>query len=262
MSNSLMPETDGHNMDKADLNEGVHVNERLFLMQYTTILWDLDQTILDFRKSMNYALRLSFEHLHLAIDDEKIALYEKINDSYWRRLERGEITKEEVLIGRFCTFFERLGITEEKPEEIADFYQDALGEVYFFRDEADKLLLKLKELGYRQYIVTNGVNRTQAKKLRLSKLDQLMDGVFVSELIGYPKPRKEYFDACFDMLKGITRQECILVGDSITSDMQGAANAGIASCWYNPDKRENTLGIAVDYEIRNLWEVVDIVRKG
>lgn len=248
-------------MHKVDDIEGVHANERLFLMRFTTILWDLDQTILDFRKSMDYALRLSFEKMRLPIDEEKIALYEAINDSYWRRLERGEISKEEVLIGRFRTFFERLGIMD-KPEDIADFYQDALGEVYFFRDEADKLLTKLKELGYRQYIVTNGVNRTQAKKLRISKLEHIVDGVFVSEVIGYPKPQKEYFDACFDKLDGTTRQECILVGDSITSDMQGAVNAGVTACWYNPEQRANELGIAIDYEIRNLWELLAILQEG
>lgn len=222
------------------------------MRRFTTILWDLDQTILDFNKSMHYALRYSFDKLHLEIDEEKIALYAKINDSYWERLERGEITKEEVLIGRFRTFFERLGITERKPEEIADIYQDALGSVFYFRDEADKLITDLKEQGYKQYIITNGVNRTQANKIRLSGLDKMIDGVFVSELMGYPKPQKEYFDACFEQMKGTARKECILVGDSITSDTQGGINAGITTCWYNPEKRPNFLGISIDYEIRDL----------
>lgn len=231
------------------------------MRRFTTILWDLDQTILDFNKSMNYALCDSFAKLHLAIDEEKIALYAAINDSYWKRLERGEITKEEVLIGRFRTFFERLGITEKKPEEIADIYQDALGDVFFFRDEADKLIMDLKRQGYKQYIVTNGVNRTQEKKVRLSGLDKMIDGVFVSELMGYPKPQKEYFDACFARLKETAREECILVGDSITSDMKGGINAGITTCWYNPENRPNTLGLSIDYEIRNLQELPTILQE-
>lgn len=229
--------------------------------RFTTILWDLDQTILDFNKSMNYALRDSFAKLHLEIDEEKIALYKKINDSYWERLERGEITKDEVLIGRFRTFFERLGITEKQPEEIADIYQDALGNVFFFRDEADKLIMELKRQGYKQYIVTNGVNRTQEKKVRLSGLDKLIDGVFVSELMGYPKPRKEYFDACFEQMKGTARSECILVGDSITSDMKGGINAGITTCWYNPEKCPNSLALPIDYEICDLRMLPEILQE-
>lgn len=225
------------------------------MRRFTTILWDLDQTILDFNKSMDYAIRLSFERLGLDIDDEKVALYSGINDSYWKRLERGEITKQEVLYGRFFTLFEKLGITERKPEEIEEIYQDELGNVFFFQDEADKLLPELKEKGFKQYIVTNGVNRTQEKKIRLSGLDKIVDGVFVSELIGYPKPMKEYFDACFAMMGDITREECILVGDSITSDMQGGVNAGIATCWYNPDRNVNSLGVPIDYEIRDLREL-------
>lgn len=223
--------------------------------KFTTILWDLDQTILDFEKSQDYALRYSFEKFGLEIDDEKVALYAAINDSYWKRLERGEITKEEVLLGRFITLFEKLNITEVLPEEIQPVYQDALGNVFFFQDEADKLIVSLKEQGYRQYIVTNGVNRTQTKKVKLSGLDKLMDGVFISELIGYPKPQKEYFDACFAQLEGITREECILVGDSLTSDMQGGVNANVATCWYNPNKQENYLNLPIDYEIRSLQEL-------
>ena len=188
--------------------------------KFTTIFWDLDQTILDFAKSQDYALRYAFRQFGLETEAETVSLYAAINDTYWKRMERGEITKDEVLRGRFVTLFERMGIVDIQPETFGDIYQDALGDVFFFQDEADKLIMQLKERGFCQYIVTNGVNKTQAKKVRLSGLDQMVDGVFVSELIGYPKPRKEYFDACFEQLAGITREECILVGDSITSDMR------------------------------------------
>ncbi|MDE5932052.1 MAG: YjjG family noncanonical pyrimidine nucleotidase [Lachnospiraceae bacterium] len=195
----------------------------------------------------------------MEIGETEVAIYAAINDAHWKRMERGEITKKEVLLGRFTTLFKRLGITDINPEDFNEIYQDALGDVFFFQDEADKIIMKLKEQGYRQYIVTNGVNRTQAKKVRRSGLDKMVDGVFVSELMGYPKPRKEYFDACFTQLKGITRAECLLVGDSITSDMQGGINAGIAVCWYNPEKDDNTLGLAIDYEIRDLHELLRIL---
>lgn len=229
------------------------------MKKFTTILWDLDQTILDFAKSQDYALRYTFRLFDREIGDAEVTVYAAINDGYWKRMERGEITKEEVLLGRFITLFERLGITEIAPEAFGEIYQEALGDVFFFQDEADQIIMLLKERGYRQYIVTNGVNRTQAKKVRLSGLDKMVDGVFVSELMGYPKPRKEYFDACFAQLEGITREECLLVGDSITSDMKGGVNAGIAVCWYNPEKHGNSLGLAIDYEIRDLHELLRIL---
>ncbi len=229
------------------------------MRKYTTILWDLDQTILDFARSQDYALRYTFCQFDKEIGEAEVSVYAAINDEHWKRMERGEITKEEVLLGRFIVLFERLGITEISPEVFGETYQEALGDVFFFQDEADELIQQLKEKGYRQHIVTNGVNRTQAKKIHLSGLDKMVDGVFVSELMGYPKPRKEYFDACFAQLNGVTRAECLLVGDSITSDMQGGINAGIDVCWYNPEKRDNLSGLVFNYEIRNLNELLQIL---
>lgn len=227
--------------------------------RFTTILWDLDQTILDFDKSMDYALRTSFEKLGLAITNEIVAKYAAINDSYWKRLELGEVTKEEVLLGRFRTLFEELKITQYQAEDIADIYQDRLGSVAFFLENADKVIIRLKAEGYRQYVLTNGVNRTQSHKMKISGLDHLMDGVFVSEVIGYPKPMKEYYDACFARLEGISREECLIIGDSLTSDMKGANNAGIAACWYNPHGIENTGNVRIDYEIKHLDELYKIL---
>lgn len=230
------------------------------MSKFTTILWDLDQTILDFNRSQRYALTYSFEKLGLYINDEIIALYSDINDSYWKRLEKGEISKEEVHSGRFRTLFEKLNITGISAEEIAIIYQEALGSVYFFQDEADQLIMRFKEQGFGQYILTNGFLKTQANKIRISGLDKLVDDSFPSEEIGYPKPRKEYFDACFARMGAITREECILVGDSLTSDMQGGIGAGIAVCWYNPEGRPNDLNLAIDYEIRDLHELTFVLQ--
>lgn len=111
------------------------------------------------------------------------------------------------------------------------------------------------------YGAADGVNATQANKMRLSGLDRIMDGVFVSELMGYPKPRKEFFDGCFAALSDVDRNKCILVGDSLTSDMRGAENAGIASCWFNPEKQEKDVDVRTDYEIRRLEELISILEQ-
>lgn len=229
--------------------------------RYKTILWDLDQTLLNFDLSMDYAIRAVFKRFGLAINDAVVAQYDAINRSYWNRLEMGEITKEEVKTGRFRTLFKELDIYHISPEEMAVIYQEELGSIFFFMDGARELVTNLREMGYRQYVVTNGVNSTQASKMRLSGLDQIMDGVFVSELMGYPKPMKEYFDACFAALPDVKREECILVGDSLTSDMRGANNAGITACWFNPEGRDKDIDVKTDYEIHRLDELLSILEQ-
>ena len=229
------------------------------MRKYTTVFWDLGQTLLDFDRSMEYALQAVFAQYGLKINEEMTARYSVINRSYWLRLESGELSKEQVTVGRFRTFFEELGITHVSPEELNVDYQRELGSVFFFMEGAKELVALLKERGYRQYVVTNGVNATQANKMRLSGLDRIMDGVFVSELMGYPKPRKEFFDGCFAALSDVDRNKCILVGDSLTSDMRGAENAGVASCWFNPKARAKDIAVEIDYEIRSLEEVLSIV---
>lgn len=229
--------------------------------RYKIIFWDLDQTLLNFDRSMDYALRAVFDQYDLAINDDIVARYDAINRSYWNQLELGRITKEELKAGRFRTLFEELNISHVVPEEIASAYQEQLGSVFFYMDGAKELVTNLREMGYRQYIVTNGVNSTQASKMRLSGLDQIMDGVFVSELMGYPKPMKEYFDACFAALPDVERDECILVGDSLTSDMRGANNAGITACWFNPKRRAKDVDVRIDHEIRRLEEVLRILEQ-
>ena len=227
--------------------------------KYKVILWDLDQTLLNFDLAMDHALRAVFAQYNLEINEEIAARYEAINRSYWLRLETGELSKEQVTVGRFRTLFEERGITHVVPEEVNIDYQRELGSVFFYMDGAKELVTLLKEKGYRQYVLTNGVNSTQANKMKLSGLDRIMDGVFVSEVIGYPKPMKEFYDACFAALPDIKRDECIMVGDSLTSDMRGAENAGITSCWFNPEKREKDVDVRADYEICRLEELIPIL---
>lgn len=235
--------------------------EHHIMGRYKIIFWDLDQTLLNFDRSMEYAIRAVFGQYGLPINDAIVAKYDAINRSYWHRLELGEVTKDELKTGRFRMLFEELGIRHVSPEELAADYQRELGSVFFYMDGAKELVTKLRDMGYRQYVVTNGVNTTQANKMKLSGLDRIMDGVFVSELMGYPKPMKEYFDACFAALPDVKREECILVGDSLTSDMRGANNAGIGACWFNPEKKNRDVNVRIDYEISRLEEVLRILEQ-
>lgn len=227
-------------------------------MIYQTILWDVDQTLLDFDKSQDYALRFCFQNLNLEINDEIVRIYASINDSYWKRLELGEVTKKELLTGRFDRLFEQLHIETVTSAEIAPMYQKALGSVYFYRDDSLNLCKKLKGK-VRQYVVTNGVSSTQRNKLRLSGFDQIMDGIFISEEMNFAKPDIRFFEGCFQQINDFQKESTLIVGDSLTSDIKGGNQAGIACCWYNPTRHKNESGLKIDYEIQNLWEVEEIL---
>lgn len=226
--------------------------------RYNIILWDVDQTLLDFEKSQEYALCYSFEQFGRKMDDRILTRYSAINTAYWKRHELGEVTKEELLTGRFDTLFSQLGITDISSRDFQMVYQKALGSVFYFRDDAYQLCSRLKGK-VRQYAVTNGVSSTQKNKLRLSGLDRIFEDIFISEEMGCPKPQLSYFEKCFQKIEDFQKDKTLIVGDSLSSDMQGGNNAGIACCWYNPEGKENKTGLRIDYEIRNLWEVEEIL---
>lgn len=228
--------------------------------RFDTILWDVDQTLLDFKKSEDYAIRYCFRKFGREATGETVAIYSAINEGFWKRIEKGEINKKEALVQRFYQLFQQIGEEEMDAAAFQAEYADALGSVYYYQDDSYELLKSLRGK-YRQYLVTNGVTYTQMKKLRLSGFDQLADGIFVSEQIGVPKPYKEFFEKCFSMIPGFCREKALIVGDSLSSDMQGGNNAGIATCWYNPAGFENSLDIKIDYEIKNLNEIWDVLQE-
>ena len=229
------------------------------MKKISILLWDVDQTLLDFSKSQRDALCRSFQKYGRTLEEETLALYVSINDVYSKRHELGQVSKKELLTGRFETLFSRMGITDLPVEEFASFYQKALGEVYFFRDDSLELCQELKDEGYLQYAVTNGVSSTQRNKLRLSGLDRIFDDIFVSEEMGEPKPSVKYFERCFRKIPDFSRERTLIIGDSLSSDMQGGNNAGICCCWYNPGKKPRDSGLRIDYEIENLWELKELL---
>lgn len=229
-----------------------------FMGKYEILLWDVDQTLLDFEKSQEYALYHCFKQFGKSADQSILSLYAKINDFFWKRYELGEVTKAELLVGRFTALFSKLGIEDLSPKDFQLAYQKALGSVFYFRDNGDELCKKLKGV-VRQYAVTNGVSSTQRNKLHLSGLDQIFEDIFISEEIGYPKPQIQYFEACFQKIPDFKKDKTLIIGDSLSSDMQGGNTAGIACCWYNPEGKENTTDLRIDYEIKNLWEVEELL---
>lgn len=226
--------------------------------RFTTVLWDVDGTLLDFLYSQRYAITKCFRSNGREITEEQIKRYSEINDDYWRRLELGEITKEQLLTGRFSTLFEEYGIRNIDLEAFMREYQEALGSVFSFIDDSLAICKKLQER-VRQYVITNGVTSSQMNKLQLSGLAELMDGIFISEQIGVPKPQKEFFDYCLEHIEEKDKSKILIVGDSLTSDIKGGVLAGIPTCWYRSGKVMNDTPYKPDYEISDLHHIFDII---
>lgn len=228
------------------------------MKRFTTILWDVDGTLLDFTFSQRYAITKCFRSIGREITEEIIARYAQINDSYWKRLELGEITKAELLVGRFVTLFEEYDIHGVDVEAFRQEYQEALGSVYSFIDDSLTICRALRGQ-VKQYVVTNGVASTQENKLKLSGLAEVMDGLFISEKVGAPKPHREFFDYCLAHVEEKDREKILIVGDSLSSDIKGGAEAGLATCWYRPEGTENGTMLQPDYEISSLCQIYEIL---
>lgn len=223
------------------------------------ILWDVDGTLLDFLKAEHEAIKKCFEIYQLGeCTDEMIQRYSVINRRYWERLERKEITKPEVLIGRFQEFFASEGIITDCAEDFNKEYQVRLGDTICFCDDSYELMKELQSQ-VKQYAVTNGTKVAQDRKLSRSGLDQLFDGIFISEEVGMEKPDVRFFDYVLSQIGEYKKDEILIVGDSLTSDIQGGNNAGIVCCWYNPHKMVNTKDLVIDYEIDDLQKLRGIV---
>jgi len=226
---------------------------------YKYLLWDIDGTVLDFLASEAYAIRFLFKKYNIGeCSDEMLKVYSEINAKYWRKLEKGELTKQEILVMRFRDFFELIGADVSLAEAFNKDYQVALGDHIEFVDKAKEMLLSQKGK-YTLVAVTNGTKIAQDKKLRLSGLDKVFDAIFISEDVGAEKPSKEYFEYVFEKVGVRDKKEALIIGDSITSDILGGFNAGIDTCWFNPSHKSNTLDIPVTYEIDNLGKLSEIL---
>ena len=223
------------------------------------ILWDVDGTLLDFLAAEKAAVQRLFREFGLGeCTDEMVARYSAINESYWKRLERGEITKQQVLIGRYREFFAEVGVDPSLAEPFNARYQLALGDTVVYRDDSLTIVKALRGK-VKQYVVSNGTIVAQTKKLERSGLGRWMNGIFLSEQLGAEKPNPAFFEKVFAALPDIPKEDMLIVGDSLTSDMKGGLMAGIPTCWYNPQSLPRPADMAIAFEIQNLQQVYDLL---
>lgn len=228
--------------------------------KYTTVLFDADNTLLDFDKDENCALRKTMELYGVPVTEENIKTYVEINQGMWKAIERGELTKPELKRTRFKKFFEAINFRcDTDPFTVNEKYLSLLGEGGNTLEGAVELCRELKEKGYDLYIVTNGIEKTQKNRLTKSGLLPFFTEIFVSETIGHQKPKKEYFDYVLSHIKEKDIDKIILVGDSLTSDIKGAMNVGLESVWLNLKGKELPEEYKPDYVISDVREVRGIL---
>lgn len=217
------------------------------------IFLDLDDTIFDFKKAEDVALRRTLQEFGVNASDEEVARYSRINQAQWELLQQGKLTRDEVKYRRFSLFLEGTGVD---PTPVANRYQDNLAIGHFFMEGAEALLDALKGR-YKLYLASNGTKRVQMSRLDSAGITSLFDGIFLSEELGYEKPSPLFFEKAFETIDGFEKKDACIIGDSISSDIMGGKNAGICTIWFARKGESET----PDYTVRSLDEIPDLLAK-
>ena len=227
------------------------------MSRYTHLLFDADDTLFDFGAANRNAFSKVCQYCGLTYTQELFELYESINQPLWRQLDQGQVTKEFLVVERFRRFLERMGVDRD-PAECNRIQLTHLGQSAVLFPHALEVVRTLAQT-HKLYIVTNAVASVQRSRLAGSEIAPYITDAFISEEAGAAKPSRAYFDYVLSRIDGITPENCLVIGDSLSSDIKGANNAGLPCCWYNHKGAPRDDGLHIDHEIRDLRELYHIV---
>ena len=224
---------------------------------FEILFLDLDDTILDFHKAERIAISKTIREFGLEPSPEVLSRYHLINKWHWEQLELGKLTRAEVLENRFGVLFEEFGIQADKTA-CARAYEHNLSQGHWFMPGAEEAVEALSKK-YRLFLASNGTPSVQKGRMTSANLYRFFEKVFVSQEIGHNKPSPAYFEAAFAQIPDFDKSKCLMVGDSLTSDIRGGINAGIKTCWVNPDHLPGREDIRPDYEIEYLHQLEELL---
>lgn len=231
---------------------------KISMKHFDIILFDIDDTLFDFTKSEDEAFYQVFQKYNLL---ENIELYKKsysaISQILWRDLEEGKMSLAELGSERFRAVFleHKLEIDAVKFNQE---YLTYLGQQTHLVHGAERVIRELSQK--RLAVITNGFGDVQKARINNSPLKDVFEHVIISEETGFQKPQTEIFDYTFDKLQITDKSNVLMVGDSLTSDIQGGINYDIGTCWFNPSNKENNTLLNPTYEINNLEKLLEIIK--
>ena len=222
-----------------------------------TILLDIDDTILDFHECAKATILRASEDFGVEFTDKMLSFYMEQNAFLWGQYEKGVITIEDIFRTRFPLLFKEY-VYDVDGIEFENAFQKYFKTQYKFVDGAVELVEYLAKK-YDLYVASNSLLSTQVSRLTSAGLYHHFKDLFVSDAIGYQKPTKEFFEGCFCKIPNFNKEETIIIGDSLSSDIKGGCRVGIKTCWFNPKKLENNTEYNPDYEVRTLEEIKNIL---
>ncbi|WP_265459341.1 YjjG family noncanonical pyrimidine nucleotidase [Enterococcus sp. HY326] len=226
-------------------------------MRYNTLLFDVDDTLLDFQATEKQALTKLFATEGLTLSPDLEEQYKTMNHGLWAAFERGGKTRDEVVNQRFGIFFEALGVRVDSVE-LENRYRKFLEEGHDLLGNSYQIVADLSTKAD-LYVVTNGVSQTQYRRLTDARLLPFFKEIFVSEDTGYQKPMKEYFDYVFARIPNLDKSDTVIIGDSLSSDIKGGIVAGIDTIWLNSKSEQASNEIHPTYTINQLESIYRIL---
>ncbi|WP_346354329.1 YjjG family noncanonical pyrimidine nucleotidase [Azotosporobacter soli] len=223
-------------------------------MKYEVILFDADETLFDFKRSEKVALEKSITTFNIKYDEAyHLPIYSAINKRVWQELEQGILSAEQLKTERFKRLTEKLNLTFD-PNEFSNIYLNSLAEASFLLEDALEIVTYLNKK-YRLVIITNGLTVVQKKRIQQSSIANYFEAVVISEEVNVSKPNQEIFRYALRRIKHENKETVLMVGDSLSSDIQGGLNFAIDTCWFNPNRSKNESNITPTFEIQSLLEL-------
>lgn len=225
-------------------------------MKYDFLLFDADDTLLDFKRAEREALSEALKRFGISPTEELIASYSEINDSLWKLLETGGIEKNELRTKRFELFLRKHGFEADHLQMAAE-YTDRLAEKSYLMPGA----LEICRYFYgkcRIFVITNGIKAVQTGRMNVSPIKRFIERSYISEEVGAEKPSRDFFDRVMNDIEGFECDRALVIGDSLSSDIAGGMAAGIDTCWLNPHSKKCPDIIKPTYEIKCLDELRNI----
>ena len=226
-------------------------------MKYQWLLFDADGTLFDYDRAEAHALSESFAQIGYPFEEKYLSEYRHINGSLWQAFEQGGIKQKRLKVERFELLCQAFGVTLN-PALLSQLYLEHLSRGTFLIDGAEETLKALIN-HYNLAIITNGLKDVQRPRIASSSIHSYFPVIVISEEVGAAKPDKKIFDIAFQRMGDPQREEVLIIGDSLTSDIAGALNYGIDSCWFNPGRQQRPVGLNIRYEIDELNDLIGLL---